>query len=278
LKEERNGLVSWDEKYNEIDKALPILEENLDIVEQFAAKLRKKMSGPETTTEIYPLHSIVKGLVLAKIIEPKRETGVDYVCHYLKDHEEIARELGFRSLKLKNRIFFREYDKMEKKGLDRAFMLMVDEITRGRTIEVKTQEKEPSKKDNKEEKTSRFSITIIENDEKTKLKEQIKTKIEILNSKMRESAWKEFNDKGEKEFKKIAKTVSKEFNKKIDESVITQWIEEEIKRRDGRKCGDMKCFGIPDEKQDWGWCKKQGRPIEQRNKNQYICKEMIRNI
>lgn len=93
--------------------------------------------------------------------------------------------------------------------------------------------------------------------------------------KMKRHAWGLFNNKGKVNYRIITIEIKKKFGEPIDQTVITGWIEKEIERRGGKKCGDMKCFGDPkqkpDEKPEITWCAKG----MSRMKNQYICEEKI---
>lgn len=261
-KVEKAILVDWNEVYKKIDEAWLIVEANLEIVENFAEKIKEGMKKQGMMNRRYSISSIVKCLMVAKIINPVGKMEITYVCRYLKDHEEVSRRLGFWRELLKTDMFHRVHKKIDSRGLNEEFLEIVKKMNQ-----------EKAKK--KERPNYKTKIHVVEPENWKRKEKKLKseeTKTETVELKIRECVWEIFNDEGERDSQKIAKIINKKFNTKIDKLTVAQWIEEEITKRGGRRCGAMKCFSMPNKTQNWGWCQTLGK---QRNKSQYICKKMI---
>jgi len=129
---EKATLVDWNEIYEKIDKAFLIVEANSKIVEKFAKKIEKGMKTVEIMNRRYSILSIVKCLLVAKIINPVGQTEINYICRYLKEHKEISDKLGFQSELIKSNMFRAVRKKIESRGLTEEFLEIVEKISKGK--------------------------------------------------------------------------------------------------------------------------------------------------
>jgi len=263
-KKGKTNLISWDEIYSRIDEIVPVLMDNLDIVNNFVAKIER---NKKNIFNKYPTSSVVKAQVLAQLLD--LSVGESCMCNYLVDHEDFATELGFKDVPIKSEIFRKMEEEIDRYGLRQSFDLMIEEIKKS------LKKRKSDLKQSKETKpypASRITV-IVPGKKKEKTEEELKKEDKkIFLAEIREFAWDFYNDGTKKKVDEVTKVVEEKFGVVLDKEAIDQWTKEEIDKRKGRRCGDMECFRIPNLRDEWGWC---FGGYDQRKKTQYICKKKI---